>query len=282
MNNSSTAIARPVNPVRPAAGYIGGKRNLAGRIVSIVDRIEHHAYAEPFVGMGGIFLRRRRQSPAEVINDISGDVVTFFRVLQRLYPYFIDMLRFRVASRAEFERLKATPPETLLDLERAARFLYLQRLAFGGRVEGRNFGVDRRQGARFNVTKLEPMLADIHERIAGVTIEQLRFAEFIRRYDGPETLFYLDPPYWGCEGDYGQGVFCRADFEAMAAQLAGLRGRFLLSINDGAGVRECFGAFAMSEVSTTYSISSARGGAKRVGELLISNFDLGLSAAENS
>jgi len=194
MNKSSTAIAGNVNSVRPAAGYIGGKRNLAGRIVPILDRAEHVTYAEPFVGMGGIFLRRRRQSPAEVINDISGDVATFFRVLQRHYPYFIDMLRFRVSSRAEFERLRATAPETLTDLERAARFLYLQRLAFGGKVEGRNFGVDRRQGARFNVNKLEPMLADIHERIAGVTIEQLSYADFIRRYDSAETLFYLDPP----------------------------------------------------------------------------------------
>ena len=272
MNNSSTAIAQPVNPVRPAAGYIGGKRNVAGRIVSIIDRIDHHSYAEPFVGMGGIFLRRRRQPAAEFINDISGDVVTFFRVLQRLYPYFIDMLRFRVASRAEFERLKATPPETLLDLERAARFLYLQRLAFGGKVEGRNFGVDRRQGARFNVTKLEPMLADIHERLAPVVIEQLPYADFLRRYDQVDTLFYLDPPYWGCETDYGQDVFCRADFEAMAVQLGGIRGRFLLSINDAPGVRECFAAFEQREMATTYTISTALAGAKRVGELLISNF----------
>lgn len=275
------ASSLSVTPVCPAAGYIGGKRNLASRIVPIIDRSGCEAYAEPFVGMGGIFLRRRRVLQREFINDISGDVVTLFRVLQRLYPYFIDMLRFRVASRAEFERLKATPPETLLDLERAARFLYLQRLAFGGKVEGRNFGVDRRQGARFNVTRLEPMLADIHERLAGVVIEQLPYGEFIRRYDDHDALFYLDPPYWGCEGDYGQGVFCRRDFELLAAQLAGIKGRFLLSINDGPGVRECFGAFAQAELATTYTLA-AGSNAKRVGELLISNFELDGFKAANS
>jgi len=260
-----------VRPVSPAAGYIGGKRNLARRICAIIDRVPHDSYAEPFVGMGGIFLRRSRRPAAEAINDVSGDVATFFRVLQEHYPYFIDMLRFRVASRGEFERLKALPPERLTDLQRAARFLYLQRLAFGGKVEGRNFGVSRGMGSRFNVTKLEPMLADIHERLAGVVIEQLGYDEFIRRYDGDGALFYLDPPYWGCETDYGQDVFSRGDFERLATQLAAIKGKFLLSINDTPGARETFGRFNMVETATTYSIS---GSSQRAGELIISNFAL--------
>ncbi len=261
-----------VTPVSPAAGYIGGKRNLASRIVRIIEQVAHQLYAEPFVGMGGIFLRRRMRPKAEVINDVSGDVATFFRVLQEHYPYLLDMLRFRVASRAEFERLKALPSERLTDLQRAARFLYLQRLAFGGKVKGRMFGVDTTQGARFNVTKLEPLLAEIHDRLAGVVIEQLNYAAFIDRYDRPGALFYLDPPYWGCETDYGQDVFGRDDFERLAAQLAGIKGKCLLSLNDTPGVREVFGGFAMVEVDTTYTL--AKGAASKAGELLISNFPL--------
>jgi DNA adenine methylase len=183
---------RSVRAVAPAAGYQGGKRNLARRICAIIDSVEHDGYAEPFVGMGGIFLRRSSRPKVEVINDISGDVVTFFRVLQEHYPYFIDMLKWRVASRAEFERLRAQPPERLTDLQRASRFLYLQKLAFGGKIVGRTFGVDARQGARFNVAKIEPMLADIHDRLAGVTIEQLPYEKFLARYDRPGILFYLD------------------------------------------------------------------------------------------
>lgn len=94
-----------IQPVSPAAGYIGGKRNLATRLVDIIGRVDHDSYAEPFVGMGGIFLRRRVRPRADAINDISGDVATFFRVLQEHYPYFIDMLRWRVASRADFDQL---------------------------------------------------------------------------------------------------------------------------------------------------------------------------------
>ncbi|BCA60256.1 DNA adenine methylase [Sphingomonas sp. HMP6] len=262
-----------VKSVSPASGYIGGKRNLARRLVPLIDGTSHESYAEPFVGMGGIFLRRRRRPRAEYINDVSGDIATFFRVLQEHYPYVIDMLRFRVTSRAEFDRLKAMPAERLTDLQRAVRFLYLQRLAFGGKVSGRHFGVDARAGARFDDGKLEPLLAEIHDRLAGVVIEQLGYADFIKRYDSAGTLFYLDPPYWGCETDYGQDVFGRADFEHLAAQLGAIKGRFLLSINDTPGVRAVFAGFAMREFETTYTVGA--GAASKAAELLISNYPVG-------
>jgi DNA adenine methylase len=255
--------------VDPVAPYLGGKRNLATRLVSIIDRIPHHTYAEPFLGMGGVFLRRTARPPVEVVNDLSGDVATLFRVLQEHYPYFIDMLRWRVTSRSEFQRLLALDAARLTDLQRAARFLYVQRTAFGGKIRGRSFGVNAREPARFDVTKLEPMLADVHERLAGVVIEQLPFGEFIRRYDRPETLFYLDPPYWGCEKDYGADAFARADFALLAEQLDGIAGQFILSINDTPGAREVFGRFQIDKVETTYAIGTADGGAKAVNELII-------------
>lgn len=57
----------------------------------------------------------------EVINDISRDVWGLFRVVQEHFPYFVDFLRFRLASRAEFERLLDVDPTTLTDIQRAAR-----------------------------------------------------------------------------------------------------------------------------------------------------------------
>jgi DNA adenine methylase len=260
-----------VSPTSPVAGYIGGKRNLAKRICAIIERTPHTSYAEPFVGMGGIFLRRRSRPRAEAINDISGDVVTLFRCLAEHYPYLVDMLRFRVASRAEFERLLAQDPDRLTDLQRAVRFLYVQRLAFGGRVKGRTFGVDASSPARFDVGKLEPMLADLHDRLQSVVIERLPYADFIRRYDREGALFYLDPPYWACETDYGKDVFSREDFAALADQLAGIKGKFLISLNDNEGVRETFGRFAITAIDTTYTVGAKSRPAR---EVLISNFAL--------
>jgi DNA adenine methylase len=263
----------PVAPTRPVAGYIGGKRNLAKRVIERINTIPHSAYAEPFVGMGGIFLRRNLRPKAEAINDWSTDVATFFRILQRHYVPFMDMLRFELTTRTRFEQLLRTDPTTLTDLERAARFLYLQRAAFGGKVSGRVFGVSPTTPARFDITKLGPMLEAAHERLAPVTIERLPWADFITRYDRPGMLFYLDPPYYGSEKDYvgddRQPLFERAEFEAMAEQLGGLQGRFLLSINDHPDVRAMFAAFDFEAVETTYQVGGMDK-AKRVGELIIS------------
>ena len=258
---------QPVTPVNPAAPYIGGKRLLSKRIIQRINQTPHDAYVEPFVGMGGVFLRRNQQPRSEVINDINGEVANLFRILQRHYPQFMETLRFQITSRREFQRLSRTDPSTLTDLERAARFLYLQRLAFGGKVSGQNFGVDHR-GGRFNLLKLGPQLEEIHERMAGVTIENLTWQKLIERYDRPGTLFYLDPPYWGNEDDYGEAVFGREQFEEMAEVLGRLRGRFILSLNAVQGVFETFSKFQIEEVDCVYSVGG-NGHSKPVKEVLI-------------
>lgn len=257
-------------PVRPVAPYIGGKRGLAPRIIQRLAQIPHQTYVEPFVGMGGVFLRRSFRARGEVINDVSSDVTTLFRILQRHYVAFMDMLKWQITSRAEFVRLIATDPDTLTDLERTARFLYLQRTAFGGKVAERHFGVATATPARFDITKLAALLEEVHERLASVVIERLPYHLLLPRYDRPATLFYLDPPYWGAEGDYGKAAFTRADFRRLVKLLRGLKGRFLMSINDVSEVRKLFAGFDIEKVSTTYTIAGARGG-RPAAELLISN-----------
>ncbi len=215
-----------------------------------------------------------------MINDLNREVATFFRILQRHYVAFMEMIRFQLTTRAEFVRLVATDPATLTDLERAARFLYLQRTAFGGRVAGRNFGVSPNNSGRFDITKLGPMLEDLHTRLAGVVIECLPYGEFITRYDRPDTLFYLDPPYWGCEGDYGKALFERADFERLATQLEGIQERFIMSLNDRPVIRKIFASFEIEAVQTTYTVSRKVESRGAVGEVLIMGGGVGRNKAD--
>lgn len=249
---------------------MGGKRNLAKRLTALIGATPHRSYIEPFVGMGGVFLRRPAPAPVEVINDISNDVVTFFRVAQRHPDALAAQLSGMLCCRDEFDRMRRIDPTTLTDIERAARFLYLQRLSFGGKVRSRVFGVSKTNPARFDPRKVMPNLERLTARLAGVTIERLGYADVIARYDDPRALFYLDPPYWDCEDDYGVDVFERADFERLADQLAGIRGRFILSINATDGARAVFSRFQIEDVETTYTVSA--GAAQRVGELIITNF----------
>ncbi|WDF71457.1 DNA adenine methylase [Novosphingobium sp. KACC 22771] len=260
----------PVAPVRPVAPYIGGKRNLSRRLVERIGAVPHETYAEVFVGMGGVFFRRDQRPKSEVINDWSEDVSTFFRVLQRHYQPFMDMLRWQITSRAGFEKLAALAPASLTDLERSARFLFLQRLAFGGKIRGRSFGVAVARSSSFDMTKLAPMIEAVHERLSGVVIERLDWSAFVARYDRPGTLFYLDPPYFGSERDYGDGMFARSEFERMADQLRQIKGRFILSLNDHPMVRETFAGFDFEGVGVRYTVGGAAA-AQEAREVIISN-----------
>jgi DNA adenine methylase len=136
---------------------------------------------------------------------------------------------------------------------------------------GRSFGTSRFGPARFDMSKLLPLLDDVHDRLTSVVIERKPWGAFLEQYDGPGTLFYLDPPYWGNETDYGTGIFDQSDFQAIATRLASLKGRFLMSLNDRREVRETFKAFRIRAVKVNYSINGRA--PKPFKEVLISNLE---------
>lgn len=255
-----------VSPLKGIAPYVGGKRILAAAIIELIEKIPHTTYVEPFVGMGGVFFRRTQRPKAEVVNDLSGDVATLFRVLQRHYVAFVDMIRHQLTSRAEFERLVALDANEMTDLERAVRFFYLQKTCFGGKVAGRNFGVSPGERAHFDVTRIVPELAAYHERLAGVVIERLPYDQVLARYDRAGTLFMLDPPYMGSEHYYGEGLFTPDQHQQLADKLAGIQGRFILTINDCPKARAIYKPFRITSKGLNYGLS---GGATKARELVV-------------
>jgi hypothetical protein len=94
-------------------------------------------------------------------------------VIQHHYVPFLDMIRFQITSRAGFEKLLALPPSSLTDLQRSARFLYLQRLAFGGKVAGRNFGVTPANAGRFD-GRLSPLHTELTRKPLNAGLKEAR------------------------------------------------------------------------------------------------------------
>lgn len=248
-----STLQTPVQPVRPVAPWIGGKRNLARRLCALIEATPHDLYAEPFVGMGGVFFRRRARPAVEIINDFSGEVANLFRCMRAHPAALTELAAWQFASREEFYRQRAVDPAGLTDLQRAARFIFLQKNAFGGVVNRRQFGVNANGAARYRASAVGDDLLAAGRRLERVTIENLDWSVFLARYDRPGALFYMDPPYFACERDYGDDLFDREQFGAMADQLATLKGRFIVSLNDRPEVREIFKAFDIEAVTTSYS-----------------------------
>ena len=249
------------NPIIP---WIGGKRRLASRILPLFP--DHGCYVEPFCGAAALYFLKV-PAKVEVLNDVNGELVNLYRVVQHHLEEFVRQFKWALTSRQIFKWLQAQPPEPLTDIQRAARFFYLQKQAFGGKVEGQTFGVATTAPPRLNLLRLEEDLSAAHLRLAGATIEHLDWAECIRRYDRPATLFYCDPPYWGTTG-YGVG-FELAQYDRLAELARSIRGKMVISVNDIPEMRQAFGGLAMERVEITYAVGGKGRPAGRSGELVI-------------
>lgn len=236
--------------------WTGGKSKLTSKIIPLIP--PHKIYGEAFAGAGWVFFRKEH-SKFESLNDINGDLVNFYRVLQHHFEEFCKQFKWLLSSRQTFDDYKAQMEEPgLTDIQRAARFYYLQRHCFGGKVVGRTFGVAASKRPPINLIRLETELSEAHLRLSGVTVENLPWDNYLQRYDKPETFFYLDPPYYGTENYYGKDLFPRSEFARMAEVLSELQGKFLLSLNDCPEIREIFKDFRIHSTETMYSSNSKK------------------------
>jgi DNA adenine methylase len=234
---------------QPVIPWIGGKRRLAKEIIPMFP--EHTCYCEPFCGGAALFFLKQ-PSKVEVLNDFNSELVALYRVLQHHLEEFVRQYKWALVSRQMYEWMKETPPETLTDIQRAARFFYLQKMAFGGKVSSRTFGTATTSPPRLNLMRIEEDLSQAHLRLARCYIENLDWQKCITKYDRPATLFFLDPPYWKTEG-YGS-PFEIEQYHQMADLMRMMKGKAVLTVNDHPEMRAVFEGFKVRTVDISYTV----------------------------
>lgn len=253
----------------PIIPWLGGKRRLADKLIPLFP--PHECYVEVFCGGAALYFLRPMPAPVEVINDINGDLVNLYRVVQHHLEEFVRQFKWAISSRQVFKWIQETKSDGLTDIQRAARFYYLQHHAFGGRIEGQTFGIAT-TSPTVNLLRIEESLSAAHLRLAGgTTVENLPWQDCMKRYDRAHTFFYLDPPYWQTEG-YGV-PFGFEQYEAMAALMRSVKGKVMVSINDHPDIRRAFSGLSMLELDIKYSVGNNHGSAETSRELVITNWE---------
>lgn len=250
----------------PVIPWIGGKRRLAKHILPLFP--QHTCYVEPFCGAAALYFIKE-QAEVEVLNDINGGLVNLYRVVKHHLDEFTRQFRWALVSREIFKWLRMTPEETLTDIQRAARFYYLQKMSFSGRVQSQFFCTATTSPPRFNLLRIEEDLSQAHIRLARTFIEHLDWHECIKRYDRPHTLFFCDPPYWGTEG-YGVD-FGLDQYDWLAELAKTIKGKMIITVSDIPEMRKAFAGLTMQTVGINYIVGGANKPAKRT-ELIIRNF----------
>lgn len=243
---------------KPLVPWIGGKRKLAKHILPFPD---HQCYVEPFCGAAALYFLKE-PSKVEVINDCNGDLINLYRVVKHHLNELVSQFKWCLISRENWSTLQNTSVESLTDIQRAARFLYLQKLSFGGKVSGQTFGTATTSPPRLNLISLPDDLADAHIRLARTTIEQLDWAKCIEKYDRPGTLFYCDPPYWQVEG-YGV-PFGWDQYERLRELADSIQGKMIISINKHPDVDKLFEGMNKDEIDYKYTVGKSRSRATEV------------------
>ncbi len=157
----------------------------------------HRTYVEPFGGSAAVLLAKPA-SKVEIYNDLDGELVNFFRVVRN--PLLCTKLHTAANStpyaRAEFDLAKQASDDPL---EAARRFVVRQRMSFGGKGRDWAFSIaNSRRGTAAAIRRWRwgiDWLPTVHERFKDVQIECTDWRDVMSRYDGAETLFFLDPPY---------------------------------------------------------------------------------------
>lgn len=168
-----------------------------------------------------------------------------------------------------FEWLKNAGTDLMTDIQRAARFYYLQQLAFGAKTSGQSFGTAT-TSRPINLLRIEEQLSEAHLRLTGVTVEHLSWDKCLTKYDSPHTFFYADPPYWQLSG-YGMD-FGIEQYERLTELMKNCQGKIMPSINDYPDIRAIYKDFNIDETKISYTVGHKSQSRGEKQELTITNY----------
>ncbi|AXE21191.1 DNA adenine methylase [Runella rosea] len=210
--------------------YYGGKQQMLNAILPKIPP-QHKLYVEPFFGGGAVFFAKV-PSEAEVVNDISHRLMTFYRALKYDFADLREKVDETFHSRAQHkdsgEEYDAGK-ELVKDPLAMAWAVWVQaNMSFGSQI-GSGFGYDRSGKCALKLHNKKNAFTDAFQlRMKKVTIECYDVLKVIKAYDTPDTFFYLDPPYVSSnQGNYAG--YTEENFRQLLEACASMQGKFLLS-----------------------------------------------------
>ena len=275
--SSLRPLARPQR-ANPFLKWAGGKRQLLAAYEPYFPR-EYERYFEPFLGSGAVFFRLTPK--AAILSDVVDEVIATYGVVRDDVEDLIDALASHVNEKQHFARVRSLDPWKLTAVERATRFIYLNRTCYNGL-----FRVNR--SGQFNVPfgfYKNPAICDTARlRAASAALQgaDLRCADFEEILDSAKAgdFVYLDPPYIPLSSTANFTAYSRQGFDEveqkrLAAVFRRLNFRgclLMLSNSDTEVVRRLYGGFRVVSVQARRAINSKADRRGPIPELLVMNY----------
>jgi DNA adenine methylase len=256
--------------------WAGSKKKLLPELIKLAPK-EYDRYIEPFCGSLCLFVSLKPKKA--LVGDINEELIHFYKMI-RWRPYIVAQLAHSLPQDdATYYQLRSLDPSSLSAVQRAARFLYLNRFCFNGvyrtNLNG-HFNVSRGQHMG-NIPSVTELVA-FGRLLRQVTVRASDFSSLLEQ-TGKTDFIYLDPPYAGRDvrdrGEYGPGAFKLEDLERLASQVheAAERGaKVLISYADIPAIHRFFSSWRIVQKDVERNVSGFARGRTTVSELLILNY----------
>jgi DNA adenine methylase len=279
-------LAEPIDMLEGGAGdgslkpffcRMGNKYTVRHKILPLIP--DHEVYVEPFAGSGAIFFNKTK-AVKNVLNDLSKETIAQLRLLQHAPD---EITQYPDSNTIQGHKALWNKPARTVPQKIAHNII---RTCAGFRSSMGEVKVAKNIYQSPSIRNRAKKIAEYRDRLRGVSLTSEDYATTIKRNDGPHTFFFIDPPYEGSDAKLGYaGVEDGFDFERLANTLKGIKGKFLMTINDSANIRRVFsdfnqkgfeGAMAMKSQTVTNKNSKDYGKTVKYSrpELFISNYPL--------
>lgn len=196
--------------------WAGGKRWLVPELKKIIKNIHFDVYHEPFLGGGSIYFNLLPKRA--VLSDLNGELINaFIQVRDRIDTLFPLLMEY-CNTQEEYYRVRQNVP--VLDIERAARFIFLNQTSFNGLYRVNKEGdYNVPYGFRKNILLSYEKLKKSSENLRNAEIIHCDFEETIKQIKENDLVF-LDPPYTVSHNkngfiEYNQKIFKYKDQERL-------------------------------------------------------------------
>lgn len=252
--------------------WVGGKKALREQIVSMLP-VNYSKYVEVFGGGGWVLFHKPPGRDFEVYNDLNGLLVNLYWCVREKPDELQRELKYVLNSRLDFDRVRATLAKHGKEnqVKKAAMFYQLIRYSYSSALTSY-------AAQPHDMWSNFPIIEQAHRRLKDVVIEHQDFGRLIPHYDGPDTVYYCDPPYHNTEKFYknvGEKGFLELDHVRLRDILFGIDGKFILSYNDDEFIRELYTAPGIYIVETTrlHQMRQRYEANSQFPELIITNYE---------
>ncbi len=234
---------------------------------------EHRLYCEPFFGGGALFFAKPK-AEVEVINDVNGEVINFFKVLKTKFPALQKEIQATLHSRELYKKSMKiyNNPKQFSDVERAWALWTATNQGFSGMIGSWGFGITNSK-EKAVAAKRDAFINAYEERLRTVQVENNDALKVIARCNQKDAFIYCDPPYIGSDQGHYSG-YTESEYEQLLSALAKHKGKFLLSSYPSAILSKYIRKYGWKKKEVEKYVAVTKLTEKKKTEVMVFNYDL--------